>query len=106
MRVYVAGPISLGDLYANLRSAIDAADQLLESGHAPFVPHLACVWNMIHPHGYEQWMALDREWLLQCNALLRLPGESAGADREVQTARLHDIPSFESVEAVLEATVS
>ncbi len=101
MRVYVAGPISRGDQAANVRQAIDAADALLVVGYVPFVPHLAHLWHLLYPHGYEEWMRWDAAWLAQCQALVRLPGESPGADREVAWARSHSIPVFCSVSALL-----
>lgn len=84
--VFVAGPYS-GDTAANTRRAIHAADALLAAGWIPFVPHLYHYWNLAIPHQYEDWMALDAAWLERCAVLVRLPGESPGADREVALAR-------------------
>jgi len=39
-RVYIAGPYTLGDKEANVLGAINAATVLLDSGFAPYVPHL------------------------------------------------------------------
>lgn len=97
IRIYVAGPITKGDQFANVRAAVDAANQLADLGFFPFVPHLFAHWHIIHPRHYEAWMALDFEYLSVCHALLRLPGESAGADREVAFARERGIPVFTSV---------
>ena len=36
---------------------------------------------------YERWLEYDMEWLTACDALVRLPGESKGADREVARAK-------------------
>lgn len=91
VRVYVAGPITKGDRKQNIHNAIDAADRLLVAGHIPFVPHLCHWWNKRHRHDYEYWLNWDFEWLRQCEALVRIPGESAGADREVEFARGHHI---------------
>ena len=81
MRVYVAGPYTLGDVALNVRAAIDAGNELLHNGHAPFVPHLSHFWHIIHPVEYRVWLAFDIEWLKVCGALIRLPGDSAGADQ-------------------------
>lgn len=94
MRVYVAGPYTKGDVAQNVRDAILAADQLLQAGHAPFLPHLTHFWHLLTPHPWERWLNLDLEWLLLCHALVRLPGESVGADREVQYAMDHGLPIF------------
>ncbi len=102
IRVYVAGPITKGDYMANVRKAIDAAHALREHGFLPYVPHLSALWHFVHPREYEDWMEQDFAWIEQCHALLRVPGESSGADREMTFAREHNIPVFESIEALVE----
>jgi hypothetical protein len=37
---------------------------------------------------------------LRCDCVLRLPGESSGADAEISLAQEHDIPVFYSIEDV------
>ena len=102
MKVYVAGPYTKGDVALNVRRAIEAADCLLKAGHQPFLPHLTHFWHLVCPGPYEQWMALDLAWLSVCHALVRLPGESSGADREVAEAIKLGTPVFSGVEAFLE----
>ena len=41
---------------------------------------------MMHPRPYEDWIKLDLEWIKACDYLLRLSGESKGADQEVEFA--------------------
>ena len=41
-------------------------------------------------------MALDFAWLQVCDALLRLPGASVGADMEEAEARRLELPVFKS----------
>ena len=101
MRVYIAGPITKGNQMENVRAAIDAADAVLRAGHAPYCPHLTLFWQVIFPAPYETWMKLGKEWLTVCHALIRLPGESEGSDREVAWARERGLPVFSSVEAFL-----
>lgn len=101
MRVYVAGPLSTGTYYEvtkNIRHAIDIGERLLETGYAPYVPHYSHFWNLFHPHTWEAWMKLDYEWLKVCDALLRLPGESKGADQEVKWAQELGIPVCHTLE--------
>ena len=86
MRIYVAGPLSEGDHGDNVRTAILVATALLDAGHHPYLPHLTAFWHLVTPRDYEVWMDLDIEWIKQCEALVRLPGESPGADREVIAA--------------------
>ena len=94
MRVYIAGPYSKGDVMMNIREAIFAADWVWAAGHFPFLPHLTGFWQAISPHPYEKWLALDFEWIAACHALIRLPGDSSGADREVAEANRLAIPVF------------
>lgn len=88
MRVYIAGPYTLGDHEANVRNMIDAADRLMIAGHTPFVPLLNHYWHKIHQHRESEWLRQDLEWMKQCEAFIRLPGESSGADIEEMFARV------------------
>lgn len=92
MRVYIAGPYSKGDQAMNVREAIHMADVLIERHYCPYVPHLTHFWHFLSPKPYEFWLEYDAAWVLQCDAVLRLPGESSGADREVTLAGHADIP--------------
>ena len=101
-RIYVAGPITLGDQAKNVRAGIDAADALLALGCFPYVPHLTHFWHIIHHHTHDEWLALDFAWLRVCDALLRLPGASVGADMETAFAREHGIPIFHTITDIQE----
>jgi hypothetical protein len=87
----------------NIRNGITAADWLLALGHAPFVPHLTHFWNLMSPQTWETWLRLDEAWLLVCDCLVRLPGESNGADREVLFCQEHEIPVYIGMEALMYA---
>lgn len=91
VRVYVAGPYTHGDVAVNVRTAILAADKLMDRGFMPFVPHLTHLWHIISPRPYRDWIKLDNQFLPYCDIILRLPGESQGADAEVATARSIDM---------------
>lgn len=95
--IYVAGPISKGDQFSNVRDGIREADTLLDGGFHVLCPHLSALHQMIKPRSYESWMDLDFGMILRCDALLRMPGESPGADREVAFATAHGIPVFDSL---------
>lgn len=101
--VYVAGPLTKPSPAHNVKKAIDAADQLLALGFMPFVPHLSHLWDTVSPKDYEDWMRWDMAWLGRCDALLRLAGESSGADREVEQARTLGIPVFGDVFEIVAA---
>src|SRR5690349_15138078 len=100
-RIYVAGPYTKGDVAVNVRNAFAAANALLEHGFAPFVPHYTHFWHMLFPRSYEAWLDLDLEFLLLCQGVLRLEGESQGADREVAAAESAGIPVFREVSALV-----
>lgn len=99
--VYVAGPMTKGDLLQHVRDAVHAADKIWAAGAIPYVPQVGILYQLISPHTYEDWMQLDFAWLDKCDAVLRMPGESSGADREVQRARFNGQPVFYSVESLL-----
>lgn len=105
MRVYISGPYTQGDTLLNIRDAILAAEEVRAAGHAPFVPHLTAFWHMLTPRPYEDWMQMDLEWVLGSEAVIRLPGESLGADREVAQAQLKGIPVYNGVAHFLARTV-
>ncbi len=93
-RIYVAGPIAKGDRQQNIANAIHVAEQLLNAGAHPYVPHLNVAWDDMYKHSLGVWLEYDFTWLALCDALVRLPGESEGSDREVGEARRVGIPVF------------
>ena len=100
--VYVAGSYTQGDTILNVRNAILTAEELVEVGLVPYVPHLSAFWHFIAPHEYQFWLDYDLKWLEHCDILLRIPGESHGADREVEYAIERGIPVYYSIEELLE----
>lgn len=98
IRIYVAGPMTKGDYLINVRAAIDASAILRGLGFFPYMPQMTTLWHLVAPRDYEDWMVQDFEWLEACHGLLRLPGESSGADREIVHARAHGIPVFTEIE--------
>jgi hypothetical protein len=105
IRVYIAGPIGKPKgRHQRVITAINYAEQLvaLDPRVAPFIPHLMFYWDVTHPgtHDYEWWMRFDGTWIDACQAILRIPGESPGADREVAYAKRYNIiPVFECEES-------
>lgn len=91
--VYLTGPYD-ADQKANVRVEIEAANHLLECEFIPFVSHLSHIWDIIFPKPIAKWLELNCQWILKCDAVLRLPGESEIADREVAFANEHHIPVF------------
>jgi hypothetical protein len=97
LRVYIAGPYTSPDPVANTQVIIKNASELVALGFIPYIPHLTMLWHLIESHSYEYWVDRGLEWLEVCDVLLRVPGYSVGADREVEWAKKHGIPVFYSV---------
>lgn len=99
--VYIAGPYTHPDPVTNTQAAIHAANRMHAGGAmTPLVPHLSMLWHMATPRPVEHWYAYDLELLDHCDALLRIPGESSGADLEVEHAHQQGIPVFYSQRAL------
>lgn len=104
LAVYLAGPISVGDKLDNIRRALLEGGRLRAAGYATFIPHRDMLDQLIAgPAAYEVLMAEDLEWVGRCDVLVRLPGESPGADREVARARELGRPVFHGVDEFLRA---
>ena len=99
--VYIASPYTIGDVAVNVKRQMDTADQLMDLGYCPIVPLFTHFQHMHHPRPYEDWMKIDEEKVRRCDVLLRLPGESSGADREMVLARSQGIPVALSVGEVM-----
>lgn len=104
-KVYIASPYTIGNIEANVERQLACGDELLDNGFLPFIPLLYHYQHAKHPRDYEDWLAIDKEWILSCDALLRLSGESVGADIEVSHAQENNIPVFYSVEDLCESLV-
>ena len=103
-KVYVAGPMSKGWFGDHMRAAVDVSDDLLANGFAPFLPQLSFFWNLMgEGWSYERWMEYDRVWLLSCDIMLRLPGESKGADRETAWAHEAGLPVYYTLNSLFES---
>ena len=100
-KVYIAGPYTKGDVAQNVAEAISLAHQLMTYGYAPYCSHLSHFMHFYSPRPYEDWINLDKEWLKVCDAVLRIPGESKGADIEVKLAEELGILVFYDLETLL-----
>lgn len=103
IKVYIASPYTIGDVAKNVRRQIDYVEELMNMGFAPFAPLYSHFQHMVHPRPYEDWIKVDLEWIKSCDCVLRLGGESKGADREVEYARELGIPVYYYIEQVYQA---
>ena len=122
-KAYIAGPISKGCLLRNVNQATAAFVALAKAGLAPFCPH----WSAYSKEAFffpgvqsvdtrvfceatrfgntemthADWMGVDLPWVEVSDAVLRLPGESTGADLEVTHAIKCGIPVFYDIEELI-----
>jgi len=117
IKLYCAGPIRRGNLAENIRRATDIACAFAKLGYAIMVPQLSCyfdgpgarLWDA--PHGgaeiddavtpkaenrlnAAEWIAIDLAWVEVSDVLIRITGDSEGADQEVLHAEHCGIPWF------------
>jgi len=100
--IYIAGPITKGDHPVNIRNGIDAFDHIARLGGIPFCPMFDFLYRMVYPDGmsYDALLDYDKQIILRCDAVMRLPGESKGADIEEKFAKENHIPFFVDWEAL------
>ena len=102
IKVYLASPYTLGDVAVNVKLQIDTVDELMNYGFAPFAPLYSHFQHMSHPRSYQDWIDIDMEWVRVCDCLLRLGGESKGAEDEIKLAKSLGMPVFYSIKELLD----
>lgn len=81
--IYIAGPLyGSGHQDNNIRTVLRVASLVEQEGFIPFVPHLYFFWNLMYRHPREFWLKLDKEWLIKCDGMIRIEGESPGSNLE------------------------
>ena len=101
IKVYIASPYTLGDIAVNVKLQIDTVDELMNLGFAPFAPLYSHFQHMAHPRHYQDWIDVDLEWVKVCDCVLRIGGESKGAEGEVELAKQLDKPVFYDIESLM-----
>ena len=104
--VYVAGPYTKPDPVENTHRIIQIADALWDLGVVPVVPHLTLFWHFVKSRSYQEWLDYDLHIMARCDAVLRVPGESHGADGEVAKAIANGQPVIRSRTARIEDCVA
>ncbi len=100
--LYLAHPITKGNPFHNVHEACKQADILMKRGFIVMVPGLSALYDMIIPTHYEVYMTQDFAWIERCDCIIRLPGESSGADREIEHAKSLGKQVFYGVQAFLD----
>ena len=115
--ILIAGPYRSGTgddpakLAANLRRLEEAAWPIFEAGHIPMIgewvalPVLqsAGADGVTHPLAASVMYPTAERLLQHCDAVVRLPGDSTGADQDVAIARDRGLPVYFSLEEFLAA---
>jgi hypothetical protein len=96
--VYISSPYTKGDQAVNVRKQLETTDILMDLGYGTITPLYTHFQHMFNPRDYEEWLKLDMELVNRSDVVLRLPGESSGADREVAHAKSLEIPVVYSIE--------
>ena len=89
----------------NLDRLEEAAWPIFQAGHLPMIgewvalPVLASagVTDVAHPLAADVMYPTAERLLARCDAVLRLPGESRGADQDVAIARKRGLPVYTSL---------
>ena len=113
MLILIAGPYRSGTgddpdrMAANLTRLEEAAWPVFRAGHIPMIgewvalPVLSSAGAGVFDPLAEQVMYPTAQRLLaHCDAVLRLPGESRGADQDVAIAQERGIPVYHRIEDV------
>lgn len=111
--ILIAGPYSAGTngdadlMAANLSRLEEAAWPLFEAGHVPMIGEWVALpvlrsagASTSSPLAAQVMYPTAQRLLAHCDAVLRLPGDSTGADQDVALAREHGLPVWYRIEDV------
>jgi len=101
IKVYIAAPYSKGDVGENVHWAMLSWAQLWDLGYVPYCPHWTHFQHIFIPKPHKDWLEYDRHWVVACHVVLRLSGDSAGADQEVELAVKEGIPVVYNVQQLM-----
>lgn len=109
--ILIAGPYRSGtngdpDLIArNLARLEEASGPIFRRGHVPMIGEWVAlpILRTIDPEAATEGDVMyetARRLLQHCDAVLRLPGESSGADKDVEIALERGLPVYRSLDEV------
>jgi hypothetical protein len=113
MLILIAGPYKSGTngdpaaMAANLRKLEEAAWPIFQAGHVPMIGEWVAL-PVLHSAGATVTDSLAddvlypaaQRLLQHCDAVLRLPGDSVGADQDVATAQRLGLPVYHDITQV------
>lgn len=102
--VFISAPYTHPDPIENTRIVCEVWHKLRKCGFIPFAPHLSMLLQFHKPMDIQFWYDYDIEVMKRCDIVLRLQGESVGADNEVRIATNIGVPVFTSVDELVEFT--
>ena len=94
MRIYLSQPISKGNANRNFYIGNEVQCRLNLAGHSVFQPGLSvCNFGAERELTWDDWIYVqDLPWVRVSEIVLRLPGQSIGAEVELTEARRCGIP--------------
>ncbi|UTT63594.1 DUF4406 domain-containing protein [Microcella humidisoli] len=111
--ILIAGPYRSGTgddpalMAANLRHLESAAWPIFAKGHVPMIGEWVALpvlesagADVFSPLASEVLYPTAERLLRHCDAVLRLPGASAGADEDVRIARERGIPVYTALDEI------
>lgn len=110
IRVYVAGPYR-GDgkqstVEKNIYEARKVAVRVARAGLFPITPHLNTAMfdfeDGLVATDPNFWLDNYKDLVLDCDAVLALPGESSGTRAEIEAAQKYGIPVFFTLNELLD----
>ena len=105
-RVYIAAPLGKEENWKeNIAKAVEAWTELTRLGFYAYCPHINCYLHNDSEadFDYEFWLDYDIAWLDICDYLLRLPGYSPGAEREMRYAHENGIKVVYTLPELIDA---
>jgi len=84
---YISGPLTIGDRHENVSRAIMVGEFYYRQGFPIHIPHLNVRWEDYYGTPYEDILHIDSEVIRRMftwDEIIRIPGASPGADREVE----------------------
>ena len=110
IRVYVAGPYrgdgKQGTVEKNIYQARIMATKVARAGLFPITPHLNTdlfdFEDGLMDREPEFWLDNYKDLVLDCDALIVIPGESSGTRAEVAAAQKHGIPVYFTLNELLD----